>query len=108
MKITRTFCVLAVAAFLALALAGMAAAHTPICNCFDNGDGTITCEGGFSDGSSAAGVAMQVKNTQGEVLIEGVMDDFGTFTFERPDKPFIVIFDAGPGHTVEIKGGDIQ
>jgi hypothetical protein len=31
-------------------------AHTPLCSCYDNGDGTVTCEGGFSDGSSAAGV----------------------------------------------------
>jgi len=26
-------------------------AHSAIMSCFDNGDGTITCEGGFSDSS---------------------------------------------------------
>lgn len=31
---------------MAVFLVTYAFAHTPICNCFDNGDGTITCEGG--------------------------------------------------------------
>jgi hypothetical protein len=36
---------LAAAAFLSLVLsAGQAMAHTALCNCFDNGDGTVTCE----------------------------------------------------------------
>ena len=35
--------------------ARFALAHSAVCSCFDNGDDTITCEGGFSDGSSAAG-----------------------------------------------------
>lgn len=99
---------LCVTAFLAFALCGVAAAHTPICNCYRNGDGTITCEGGFSDGSSAAGVAMTVSDMGKNVLVKGVMDDFGTFTFDIPDVPFIVCFDAGPGHKLEIKGEDIQ
>ncbi len=30
-------------------LAGQAWAHTPLCSCYDNGDGTVTCEGGFFD-----------------------------------------------------------
>ena len=33
--------------------AGVALAHTPLCSCYDNGDGSVECEGGFSDGSSA-------------------------------------------------------
>ena len=39
---------------------GLALAHTPLCSCYDNGDCTVTCEGGFSDGSPAAGVQMRV------------------------------------------------
>ena len=46
-------------------------AHTPLCSCYDNGDGTVTCEGGFSDGSSAAGVQMRVEKDSGGVLIKG-------------------------------------
>ena len=45
---------------LTMLFATAALAHSPLCSCFDNGDGTITCEGGFSDGSSASGVKMQV------------------------------------------------
>ena len=29
-------------------LSGSAFAHSAIMNCFDNGDGTITCEGGLA------------------------------------------------------------
>ncbi len=82
--------------------------HTPLCYCYLNGDGTITCEGGFSDGSSASGVEMAVKDTNDKVLVEGKMDELSEFTFEKPEVPFIVIFNAGPGHVVEIKGEDIK
>ncbi len=92
---------------LCLFLAGQVLSHTPFCSCFDNGDGTITCEGGFSDGSSAAGISMKVVDMKGKVLIKGKMDENSEFTFKRPDVPFKVIFDAGPGHVVEVKGEDI-
>ena len=83
-------------------------AHTPLCSCWDNGNGTITCEGGFSDGSSGAGVTMRVVNAESEkVLIEGKMDEDSEFTFNKPDTPYKVQYDAGPGHLVEIDGKDI-
>ncbi len=82
-------------------------AHTPLCSCYDNMDGTATCEGGFSDGSSAAGVSMKVLDTEGNVLIEGAMGEDSTFIFEIPEIPYVVLFDAGPGHSIEIKGEDI-
>ncbi|MDD2206993.1 MAG: hypothetical protein WCQ97_05595 [Aminobacterium sp.] len=96
---------LAVSVFV---LGSVAFAHTPLCYCYLNGDGTITCEGGFSDGSSASGVEMAVKDTNDKVLVEGKMDELSEFTFEKPEVPFIVIFNAGPGHVVEIKGEDIK
>jgi hypothetical protein len=88
-------------------LATMASAHTPLCSCYDNGDGTITCEGGFSDGSSAAGVVMTVKDKSGKILTEGKMNEDSEFTAKKPDGPYTVIFDAGPGHIVEVDGNDI-
>ena len=69
-------------------------AHTPILVCYENGDGTITCEGGFSDGSSAKGVEIRDKNSE--------------YTFKKPKGSFIVIFDAGPGHVVKVKSEDIK
>lgn len=85
----------------------VASAHTPLCDCFDNGDGTVTCEGGFSDGSSAFNVPMIVKNADGKVLIEGKMSSVSDYTFDKPSEDYVVIFDAGEGHAVEINGADI-
>lgn len=100
--------------FLALAIliavvgfSGSAAAHTPICACYDNGDGTVLCEGGFSDGSSAAGVGLHVKDAQGNVILEGKMSEDSEFSFDKPKDNFTVLFDAGPGHQIEISSRDI-
>lgn len=91
---------------LALAWAAPALAHTPLCACYDNGDGTVTCEGGFSDGSSAAGVEMRVE-VDGKVVIQGKMDENSEFSFEKPAGDYKVVFDAGEGHRIEIEGKDI-
>jgi hypothetical protein len=92
---------------LSLVLAAPALAHTPLCSCYDNGDGTIICEGGFSDGSSASGVRMRVEDQSGKVLIEGKMDEFSEFTFDKPAGAYKVVFDAGEGHVIEIDGKEI-
>ncbi len=90
------------------ALAPPAIAHSPICACFDNGDGTVTCEGGFSDGASAEGVAMRIVDESDRVLQVGEMDARSTYTFDTPDGEFHVIFDAGMSHIVTIFSGDIE
>jgi hypothetical protein len=86
----------------------LAYAHTAICDCFDNGDETITCEGGFSDGGKAVGVPLRVFDGAGKVLIEGKMSDNSDFTFTKPKVDFRVEFDAGQGHVVTIDGRDIE
>jgi hypothetical protein len=91
----------------AIFLAGQVLAHTPLCSCYDNGDGTITCEGGFSDGSSAAGVEMRVLGRSGKVLAKGKMDEDSEFTCKKPEGPYKIQLDAGPGHVVEVDGRDI-
>jgi hypothetical protein len=83
-------------------------AHNAICECYDNGDETITCEGGFSDGAQAAGVPLRVLDASGKVLIDGAMTENSDFTFARPDVDFRVEFDAGQGHVVTIDGRDIE
>lgn len=88
-------------------LTTMAFAHTPLCSCYDNGDETITCEGGFSDGSSGAGVEMTVQDKSGKVLTKGRMNEDSEFIFKKPGVSYKVIFDAGPGHVVEVDGKDI-
>ena len=102
----KTFLVAGLSA-ISLLIASLVMAHTPLCSCYDNGDGTITCEGGFSDGSSAAGVIMRMVDASGKVLMEGKMNEDSEFTCKKPDGPYKMQFDAGPGHLVEVNGDDI-
>lgn len=95
-----------IGATLALALAQTAAAHSPVFDCFVEGD-KITCEGGFSDGATAAGVSVRVLDKNDRVLIEGKIDSDGRFTFPKPDQDYHVLFDAGSGHTVTVFGSDV-
>ncbi len=95
--------VLKFSVFLVLGLmAGAASAHTPLCSCYDNGDGTVECEGGFSDGSSAAGVKMLVLDAKGATVHSGKMDANSGFTFKKPAGDYTVRFDAGEGHKIDI------
>ena len=87
--------------------AANAFAHTPLCSCYDNGDDTITCEGGFTDGSSAAGVEMRLVDSSGKILLKGKMDEDSEFTFKKPEGNYKVELDAGPGHLVEVNGKEI-
>ena len=84
-----------------------AQAHTPLFDCFDDGNGSFTCEGGFTDGASAAGVTVRVLDAQGKVLAQGELDAAGSITFERPDNVFSVVFDAGAEHSLTVFGDDI-
>jgi len=93
---------------LALIAAAVAYAHNALCSCFENDNGTITCEGGFSDGGKAVGVPLRVFDSAGKVLVEGVMSKDSTFTFPKPKVAFRVEFNAGEGHIVTIDGRDIE
>lgn len=84
-----------------------AQAHTPLCSCFDNGDNSITCEGGFSDGSSASGVGMRIESMDGRIILEGQMSEDSEFTFDKPGDDYVVIFDAGEGHQIKVPGKEI-
>ncbi|HUQ52569.1 MAG TPA: hypothetical protein VM692_10130 [Gammaproteobacteria bacterium] len=100
--------ILALASVPLLALAAAAYAHNAICECFDNGDDTITCEGGFSDGGKAVGVPVRVFDQSGKVLIDGKMSAQSDYSFPKPKVDFRVEFDAGQGHVVTIDGRDIE
>ncbi|MDF0729685.1 hypothetical protein P0Y43_02940 [Pseudomonas entomophila] len=96
---------------LALPLLALAAtpalAHNPMCDCVPQGSDQIKCTGGFSDGSGAPGVTLDVIGYDEQVLVPGKLGDDSTLTFKRPDGEFYVLFDAGPGHVVEIDYADI-
>lgn len=103
MRLTLPITLLAAACFAT----PFAFAHTPLCSCYDMGDGSILCEGGFSDGSSASGVGIRILDTSGNAILEGQMSEDSEFEFDKPDGDFTVVFDAGPGHDITIDGKDI-
>lgn len=102
----KTACTTAMV-LITLLIACQSWAHTPLCACYDNGDGTVTCEGGFSDGSSASGVLVRVEKNAGGVLIKGKMDEDSEYTFDKPREAYRVVFDAGEGHVIKIDGKEI-
>ncbi|TEA79619.1 hypothetical protein [Allopusillimonas ginsengisoli] len=112
MFIQSTARVIAVCRPLALAsllcFAPLAAAHNPMASCEQVADDTIQCKGGFSDGSGAPGVTLDVISYDEEILVPGKLDQNSSIKFPRPDKDFYVLFDAGPGHIVEIDHTEIS
>lgn len=89
-------------------MASQAFAHSALLNCFDNADGTFTCQGGFSDGSSATGIVIVVMDTSGNVLQEAQLNADSEIVLPYPHGDFRVLFDGGPGHSVEITGDVIM
>ena len=97
------------AGFIALlGVCNQALAHNPLCECTAVEDGQIRCTGGFSDGSGAPGVTLDVIGYDETILVPGKLGADSTLTFKRPDSEFYVLFDAGPGHIVEIDQADIE
>lgn len=100
--------VLAALALAAAVTARPVDAHSAVFDCFAESDGRISCEGGFSDGASAEGVAVRVLDPNEKVLVAGKIDREGRFAFPRPEGDFHVVFDAGSGHTVTLFSTDIS
>lgn len=89
-----------------LLYSGVAFAHTALMSCFDEGDGTITCEGGFSDGSSASGVEFRVEQN-GKTILTTKFSETGEVNFKKPTGDYTAVFDAGKGHSILVDGKDI-
>jgi hypothetical protein len=71
----------------------------------DNENGTFTVMAGFSNGKSAAGkpILLKSKATK-KVLWKGVLDQNGELVCPKQSEPYAVVFDGGPGHSVERDG----
>ena len=92
----------------AISVSYSALAHTPLFDCFDNGDDSVSCEGGFSDGASAAGLHVRILDDREKLLLEKTMEDDSTVTFPMPEADsYTVVFDAGDGHSVTLYSDDI-
>ncbi|MBW2186316.1 MAG: hypothetical protein JRG71_07915 [Deltaproteobacteria bacterium] len=87
-------------------IAGNAFAHTALMSCFDEGDGTITCEGGFSDGSSASGVKFFLMQNDATIL-SVKFTEYSEVNFKKPVGDYQAVFNAGEGHMVYVDGNDI-
>ncbi|MBL3520818.1 hypothetical protein ACNSOP_07710 [Aliarcobacter lanthieri] len=92
---------------VAILAASSAFGHSALMSCFDNGDNTITCEGGFSDGSSASGVNFKVVQ-DGKVVLQTKIDENSEITFDKPAGDFNAVLDGGEGHEVIVKSKDIN
>ncbi len=97
-----------IALLLSAGFCPTALAHNPMCECKAIEDGQIRCTGGFSDGSGAPGVTLDVIGYDETILVPGKLGADSTLTFKRPEAEFYVLFDAGPGHIVEIDQADIE
>jgi len=97
---------LVVGSLLAVWVVLPAFGHTPLLYIEDNEDGTIYVEGGFSDGSSAAGSGVRLEDADGKTLWEGELGEYGSVeSVPIPEvRPYYVVFDAGPGHVVTKEG----
>ena len=96
----------AVAAWLAAV--APADAHAPLISCFDNDDGTVTCEAGYSDGASAAGQVVRVREATTRLIEEAVFDQTGAYTFKKPAVPFLVEFYGDASHVAQFDGDDLN
>ncbi|MEW6141407.1 MAG: hypothetical protein AB1733_24555 [Thermodesulfobacteriota bacterium] len=88
-----------------LCSSGAAQAHKPLLSVGDNQDGTISIEASFSDGSSAAGHKIILKDEKtGAVISEQRVGEDGTLDLKKPTVPYTVTLDAGEGHKVTKTG----
>lgn len=78
-------------------------AHSALLNCFDNADGTFTCQGGYSDGSSATGIRIAVVDKSDNILYEAILNSDSEVIIPFPQhQDFTILFDGGSGHSVQI------
>lgn len=95
------------ALLIVLTVPTLSFAHTPLFSCYDSGDGTVLCEGGFSDGSSASGVEINLFDATNKLVKQTAINEDGEVEFTKPAGEYSVQFNGGPGHAITINGKDI-
>ncbi len=95
--------------FLALGAATPALAHAPLLDCYADGEATITCEAGYSDGASAVNQVIRVRDGDHRLLFEDRFGENGAFSFPRPEAvEFHVQFEGDQFHSVIVYSSDIE
>lgn len=92
----------------ALLWAPPAAAHSLLLTCKPAADNAVRCVGGFSDGSDAAGMGIQVKAYDERVLAKGTLGGDSAWVFPRPAGEFFVRLDDGGEHAAEVDHADVK
>lgn len=81
-----------------LMLTSSALAHKVYVSAWVEGD-TVFGESGFSGGKAAKGAKVTVLDADGALLLEGITDDEGAFSFPVPKiEDLTIVLDAGAGH----------
>jgi hypothetical protein len=93
---------------LFISLSTPALAHDPIISCFDNKDGTITCEAGYSDGAPSAGQIIRVMMPNKRLILENKFGKDSSFTFKKPEGDFLVEFIGDVGHRAAFDSADLD
>ncbi|WP_404319680.1 hypothetical protein [Malaciobacter canalis] len=79
--------------------------HSLVLSVMDNEDGTITAQGVFNTGQSAAGALLVLEALHNkEILFEKRLPASNELTIDIPKIPYQIVLDGGEGHTV-IKDG---
>ncbi len=84
------------------------AAHSLLLTCKPAPDNAVRCVGGFSDGSDAAGMGIQVKAYDERVLAKGTLGGDSAWVFTRPAGEFFVRLDDGGEHAAEVDHADVK
>ncbi|HBT89065.1 hypothetical protein [Desulfobacter sp.] len=87
-----------------LLVTGPAFGHTLFMNLTDNGDGTVSVEGMFSTGATAANLPLYLLDENEKQILKIKLDENGEAEFTIPDQPYTVFLDGGPGHTIREDG----
>ena len=93
---------------LTIGAASPALAHAPLLDCYVDGD-EITCEAGYSDGSSAANQVIRVRDGAHRLIFEDRFGADGSYHFAPPDTDeFHVQFEGDQFHSVVLYSTDIE
>ena len=82
-------------------------AHAPLLDCYLEA-GEVKCEAGFSDGTSSEGKKIMVLDASNKLLLQGVLDKTGVFTFKAPAGDYHVLFEGGESHSVTLYSAQIS
>jgi hypothetical protein len=108
MRDTRFRLLLSSVFVAAVALPGVASAHSLLLTCKPADAGMVRCVGEFSDGADAVGMSVLVKAYDERVLFKGTLGGDSSLQFKRPAGEFFVRLEDGGEHSAEVDHTDVK